>query len=139
MSGASASVEEQVETIPILTFALGLPGFPDVHQFVVSELAPESPFSVLRSVDAEVEFVVTSPGLFFPDYSPDIDDALIARLGITSDEEALVLVVVNVGATLADTTANLLGPLVVNVRTWDSAQAVLATGDWSVKTPLGLA
>jgi flagellar assembly factor FliW len=132
------AVDDVVTQTPVLTFSLGLPGFPDVRHFAISELAPDSPFSVLKCVDTALEFVVTSPAFFFPDYAPDIDDAVIMRLGITEPEKALILVIVNVASTLADTTANLLGPIVANIDTWEAAQAVLATGDWSVKTPLNL-
>jgi flagellar assembly factor FliW len=132
------AVEDIVTSTPVLNFSLGLPGFPDVRRFAISELAPDSPFSVMKCVDTELEFIVTSPAFFFPDYAPDIDDAVIMRLGIERPEQALVMVIVNVAASLADTTANLLGPIIANVDTWEAAQAVLATGDWSVKTPLNI-
>ncbi|HKN88896.1 MAG TPA: flagellar assembly protein FliW, partial [Acidimicrobiia bacterium] len=80
----SANVAEE---LPELHFAGGLPGFPDVRRFVLVRLGDEhSPFSVLRSLDdgpdiaPAVEFVVTHPSLFFPDYEPEIDDDIAARL-----------------------------------------------------------
>ena len=55
-----------------ITFSSGLPGFPDVRNFVLmnTELAQE-PFSILKCLDEDdLEFVVTTPAVFFPDYAP---------------------------------------------------------------------
>ncbi len=61
------------DEVPELHFASGLPGFPDARRFVLLRLGDEtSPFSVLHSLDdgVDLEFVVTHPALFFPDYEP---------------------------------------------------------------------
>lgn len=117
---------------PELHFAGGLPGFPGARRFVLIRLGEEaSPFSVLRSVDdapdsgAGPEFVVTHPALFFPDYEPEIDDDTADRLELRSADDALLLVIVTVADPVADSTANLLGPIVVNRHTRAAAQAVL--------------
>lgn len=130
-------VDLPVDT-PTLTFDGGLPGFPDNHTFVLmnTELAQE-PFSILRCVDdPELEFVVVPPALFFPDYTPEIDDATIGRIGLQSADEALLLVILTVGEKAVDITANLLGPIVVNQKTLQAAQAVLAGQDYDLRQPL---
>ena len=128
--------------LPELHFDGGLPGFPDVRRFVLVRLGDElSPFSVLRSVDSPddpsgVEFVVTHPGLFFPDYAPEIDDDTAGRLELESADDALLLVIVTVADPVATSTANLLGPIVVNRHTRRAAQAVLATSGYELRAPL---
>jgi flagellar assembly factor FliW len=139
VTSATRPADQEPETeVAVLQFDAGLPGFPEARSFVVEEIAPESAFSILRCLDADVEFVVTSPSLFFPEYAPDIDDATVEKIGLAEPTDALLLIIVNVGETLADTTANLMGPIVVNLKSLKSVQAVLSTGDFSVKTPLGL-
>jgi flagellar assembly factor FliW len=129
-----------VETeIPELHFAGGLPGFPDVRRFVLVRLGDEhSPFSVLRHLEADEgpEFVVTHPGLFFPDYAPEIDDDIAARLELKSAEDALLLVIVTVADPVAASTANLLGPIVVNRHTRAAAQAVLGNSGYATREAL---
>ena len=126
-----------VET-PHLTFSGGLPGFPDVRTFqlINTELAQE-PFSIMRCVeDPEIEFVVVPALLFFPTYSPEIDDATANRIGLDTAEDALLLVILTVGEETADVTANLLGPVVVNQKNNEAAQAVLAGQDFDLRQPL---
>ena len=125
--------------LPELHFAGGLPGFPDVRRFVLLRLGDEtSPFSVLRSLDDEVdlEFVVTHPALFFPDYEPEIDDDTAARLELGSADDALLLVIVTVADPVAASTANLLGPIVVNRHTRAAAQAVLGNSGYATREAL---
>jgi len=131
------------EELPELHFAGGLPGFPDVRRFVLVRLGDElSPFSVLRSLDdspehpSGVEFVVTHPGLFFPDYEPEIDDDTASRLELKSADDALLLVIVTVADPVATSTANLLGPIVVNRHTRAAAQAVLGSSGYATREAL---
>lgn len=123
---------------PYLTFSAGLPGFPEAHTFVLmqTELAQE-PFAILRSVEDEsLEFVVVPPHLFFPEYAPEIDDATIARIGLENAGDAIVLVTLTVGDSIADVTANLLGPIVINKQNHQAAQAVLANQNFDLRVPL---
>jgi flagellar assembly factor FliW len=131
------------QELPELHFAGGLPGFPDVRRFVLVRLGDElSPFSVLRSLDADQdnpsgpEFVVTHPGHFFPDYEPEIDDDTAGRLELKSAEDALLLVIVTVADPVAASTANLLGPIVVNRNTRAAAQAVLGNSGYATREAL---
>ena len=135
-----SQVEEQ---LPELHFAGGLPGFPDVRRFVLVRLGDElSPFSVLRSLDGNTgdsagpEFVVTHPALFFPDYEPEIDDDVAGRLELKSAEDALLLVIVTVADPVSASTANLLGPIVVNRHTRAAAQAVLGNSGYATREAL---
>lgn len=129
--------------IPELHFASGLPGFPDARRFVLIRVGDElSPFSVLRSLDDSpehpdgIEFVVTHPGLFFPDYEPEIDDDTAQRLELESAEDALLLVIVTVTDPVSDSTVNLLGPIVVNRNTRAAAQAVLGNSGYATREAL---
>jgi flagellar assembly factor FliW len=129
--------------VPELHFPSGLPGFPDVRRFVLVRLGDElSPFSVLRGLDEPaddrpaLEFVVTHPGLFFPDYEPEIDDDTANRLELTAADDALLLVIVTVADPVADSTANLLGPIVVNRHTRVAAQAVLGSSGYDTREAL---
>jgi flagellar assembly factor FliW len=125
--------------LPELHFAGGLPGFPDARRFVLVRLGDEaSPFSVLRSLDdgTDLEFVVTHPALFFPDYEPEIDDDTATRLELASADDALLLVIVTVADPVAASTANLLGPIVVNRHTRAAAQAVLGNAGYATREAL---
>jgi flagellar assembly factor FliW len=124
--------------LPELHFATGLPGFPDARRFVLVRLGDDdSPFSVLRSLEEDsLEFVVTPPGQFFPAYEPEIDDVTAERLALQDADDALLLVIVTVADPPRDSTANLLGPIVVNRHTRAAAQAVLESGRYDTREAL---
>jgi flagellar assembly factor FliW len=122
--------------LPVLTMDGGLAGFPGADRYALIELPEASPLFVLRSLDVPgLEFVVAPPGMFFPDYTPEIDDASAERLALTDAQDALLLVVLTIGQDVPTATANLLAPIVINQRTRAAAQVVLQA-DWPLRAPL---
>ena len=139
-----------VEELPELTFVRPLPGFGDLRRFVLVDLEPpgdhpadegdgaEPVLFELRSLeDPAVRFLVAAPAAFFPDYAFELDETECAALGLESESDALVLVLLTVGQDSGEhatpTTANLLAPVVVNVGTRAAAQVILAGTDWPVR------
>lgn len=117
----------------------GLPGFPDAHHFQrVPWGGGATPFSILECEDREgLAFVVAPPELFFGDYLPVFDRPTLDRIAATNDPaEIEVLVILTLGETVADATANLLGPLVINRATGAMVQAVLSGTGWSARAAL---
>lgn len=121
-----------------LSFDDGLPGFPGQRRFTLAPWGGEdSPFSILQDVDDdELRFVVVPPEAFFPAYAPVLTDDDAERLGLEEADDAIVLVVVTLGARASDATANLLGPVIINRHTLAAAQVVLAGQDASTQVPL---
>ncbi len=135
MSTVTTALETEV---PPLHFEVGLPGFPEARNFLLvnTELAVQ-PFSIMRCMeDPELEFVVAPPQLFFSDYQPEIDDATANRIGLENSGDALLLVLLTVGEDVAGITANLLGPIIVNLQNNQAAQAILANAPYDTRTPL---
>ncbi|MGH9017301.1 MAG: flagellar assembly protein FliW [Acidimicrobiales bacterium] len=118
-----------------LDFGAGIPGFPASRHFRVESLSPElEPFCVMRSEEEPgISFVLVEPGPLFPDYTIEIDEQHVERLGLQSADDALVLLIVTVGQ---PPTANLLGPLVVHRRTHAAAQVVQYQSDYKAAEPL---
>ena len=80
--------------------------------------------------------LVVAPGAFFPDYATEVGSDVAGVLDLSSEDEALVLLVVNPGNGLADATANLAAPILVNPRTRRAVQAVQADADLPLRAPL---
>jgi flagellar assembly factor FliW len=119
-----------------LSITGGLAGFPDSTRYVLIEVPEASPLFVLKSLDQDgLEFVVVPPSLYFSDYTPVIDDASAARLGIADAAQALVLVVLTIGTDASSSTANLLAPIVINEASRQAAQIVL-DAEWPLRAPL---
>ena len=125
------------DDIPVLEMVHPLIGFPDHHHVALARLDDDGTVCDLRSVeDPTVSFVVVPPHVFFADYGPELNEATAAQLGIENEDDLLTLVVVTLGATVGDATANLLAPVLVNHRTRRAAQVVLDDHDLPVKAPL---
>jgi len=117
-----------------------LAGFADHRTFALVRLDDEGTVCELQATDRPgLSFLVVPPHMFFPDYAPLIDEATMKLLAIHAAEDVLLLVLVNPGATLAETTANLLAPVLVNHRTRRAAQIVLDDATLSLRAPLAAA
>ncbi|MST32777.1 flagellar assembly protein FliW [Acidimicrobiaceae bacterium USS-CC1] len=125
--------------MPVLStirFPQGIPGFGTLREARCEPWGgDESPFVLLSAEEPSVRFVVAPPHIFFPDYRPEVPADIRADLAL-ADGEGLLLVILTLGSGPADTTANLLGPLVVNPATGRARQAVLNAAEWSPRTPL---
>ncbi len=126
------------ENGPVLHFVEGIPGFPSARHFVVVPLPPDlEPFCRIRCLDVSgLEFVVVPPGLLFDNYKVEVEDEEVERLGLTTEEDAVVLVIVTLARLPAVPTVNLLGPLVINKRTMTAAQVIQHTSGYGVSVPI---
>jgi len=136
---STATAPEQ--DLPVLEFADGIPGFPAATRFVLVRLDESGTVLDLQCVDdPSARFVVVPSLAFFPEYAPEVDDVTARRLGLAGDAGAdadpLVLLVVTVGATLAESTANLMAPIVVNTQARVAAQVVLDDLSLPLRAPL---
>lgn len=126
--------------IPTLSFAGSLVGFPDIRRFALVRVVPENEVLFrLTALDGDapgLDFVVAAPFPFFPEYAPEIDDSSAERLELVDSADAVLLVLLTVGDTLATTTANLFAPIVVNIRTLQAAQVVLTGSPYSLREPV---
>jgi flagellar assembly factor FliW len=135
---SSPSPVDELSDLLVLDLPGGLIGLPSTERFGLTRWGGEgSPFAVLRSLDGdELEFVVVPPSAFFPDYEPVLDDDTAEELELHVADDAVVLVIVTVGDPVDRSTANLLGPIVVNRRTHIARQVVLSPDEFSPRHPL---
>jgi len=123
--------------IPMLDFIEPMPGFPAHRSFALVRLDDAGVLTELRSLSDEgLRFLVVPAAAFRPDYAPVVGDEVVAELGITVPADVLVLLVVTAANTLADTTVNLMAPILVNLRTHRAMQVVLDDPAYDVRAPL---
>jgi flagellar assembly factor FliW len=117
----------------------GMLGFPDKRRFVMFQHREGSPFYWYQSVDdSALAFVITNPFLFKPDYEVDIEGTLEDMSWEKQDSSSLELyVVVNIPKDSPKrTTANLIGPILINNKTRQAVQMVVSDSSYSHKFPL---
>jgi flagellar assembly factor FliW len=121
----------------VLLFEKGIPGFEHLKHFVVSTNSDHEPFHWLHSVDDEqVRFVIINPLLFLPDYSPKITKEQLQDLHVEKKEELLLYVIVTLQQRIDLSTANLSGPILINIRRKLGKQLILDDSRYSVKEPI---
>ncbi|MBW1722065.1 MAG: flagellar assembly protein FliW [Deltaproteobacteria bacterium] len=128
----------EIEEEKIIHFPQGILGFPEQKDYILFPHKPDSPFYWLQSVtNPELAFVLTNPFLFFEDYlsrlTPAEEDLLKAENG--GEVNVFVLVTIPQGKA-EEMTANLLGPLVIEVETRVGRQVVLPNSGYSHRHPL---
>ena len=110
-------------------------GFEQTRRFALVQADEVGAYSWLHSVeDPGLAFLTVVPSFFFPDYEPDVPDDDVEALDLTDPDDAQVLCLVTIAGD--DVTANLLGPVVLNVANRTARQVVLADQGWSTREPL---
>jgi flagellar assembly factor FliW len=122
-----------------LRLPMGLLGFEQMKDYLLIAKTGEEPFRWLQvKGDVSLAFVVVEPFLVVPEYQPDIPEADVEFLGLSSPEEAVLYNIVTVhGGGRA--TVNLKGPIVINRNTGRGKQVVISNAtEYSVQHPLPL-
>jgi flagellar assembly factor FliW len=129
----------EVQDDRTLRFQESLLGFPNSTTYVIVEVE-DSPYVWLQSADEPmVAFLATSPFVFFPTYDLELGDDDQRSLGVddASQVEVLTLLTVHrVDDEPQTITANLLGPIVINVQSREARQLVLDDAAYSTREPL---
>lgn len=132
---AFGSIEIDEEKAVLLTDSM--PGFPGLKRFAVLDPDPDNPFKWFQSLeDSEVCFLIIDPATFFPDYSVAVKAGAMGDLELDNEKDAVVAVIVNLGADPSQMTANLRAPLVFNLRKNLCRQVILEDVNFKVRTPL---
>lgn len=101
----------------IFHFPDGLPAFEDAKEFVFLCKPGTRPFFFMQSVDKpDLSFVCIDPFLICPEYAPRISEMDMKFLHVESMDDVLVISIVTASARVEETTANLQGPIIVNIR-----------------------
>jgi len=124
------------DAVPTIEFVSDMPGLPGMSKCALVQLDETGALYRLQSLlDPDLRLLVAASPVFFADYAPQVDDDTAAAIGLESAEDALVLVVVTTGGSVAEATANLLAPIVVNAATRKAVQ-VLQLDDLPLAAPL---
>jgi flagellar assembly factor FliW len=122
--------DTQYDESAVLTFPAGLPGFERATRFVIREEAGFAPVVSLQSIDGEeLSFLAVPVGALDAAYSLAVNEDDLRRLGLPAERqpqpgrEVLCLALLCAPRN-GPATANLLAPVVVNLKTHLAVQAV---------------
>jgi flagellar assembly factor FliW len=118
--------EIEVAADKIITFKHGIPGFEEETEFIILPYDEDSPFFLLQSAKTDfLAFLMTDPFKFLSDYEFSIDDENMQELGIEKPEDIVIFSMVTVRGKVKDMTANLVAPVVINIKNNRARQIVL--------------
>lgn len=126
------SVDERQQ----IRFPVGILGFESLEKYVLLD-AIQQPFYWLQSMDVtEIAFVLISPYIFRPDYSPELSDSDYRELDLSGedDENLLLFSIVTIPRENHNAmTANLQGPILINRKTRVARQCISGNPLWKTK------
>jgi flagellar assembly factor FliW len=121
----------------IISFPTGLIGFPQLRSFRLFEPPGSYPLKFLQSADhPEISFTCMDVAAIKMDYEFPLNDEEAKALALEKPKDALVLALVVVPEDPRQMTANLAGPLVINVNSRQGRQVVLNTEIFPLKYPI---
>lgn len=131
--------EIEVAEDAILVFEHGIVGMAHLHRFALIEDQRIEPCHWLQSVDdPDLAFVVVDPEHVLPGYAVMLSEEDAADLGLTDAAEAETWVILTIHSDPAQSTANLLAPIVVNRPRRYGKQVILNDSGYSLRQPLSL-
>lgn len=140
--GEGETVSQQAPTATQVTMIEPLAGFETDTEFTLTPIDEAGVLQSLRSVrDTDLRFVVSPAGVFFAAYRDSLDGVIgapvAAALGVREADATLTLyVMLTIGSSLKDTTANLRAPLVVDHGTGRAVQVILDDDSLPLRQPL---
>jgi flagellar assembly factor FliW len=118
----------------VYTFPEGILGFAEVKQYCIIDNPGGGPFQWLQAVkQPSLAFVICDPRLFMPDYKVAVTREDLASIQLEDVKDGIVMVIVTVRPDPAQMTANLMGPLVFNVKLRLAKQLVLTTPGYTTR------
>ncbi len=125
--------EIDVDETQEIYFTDGLFGFDSYKKFYLLE-NPDSPFVWLQSSEEPaLAFVMIHPANFKPDYELKINQEDLKGIQIVNKNEILDFVIVTIPEDASLMTANLQGPIVININKKLGKQAISLKEDYTVK------
>jgi flagellar assembly factor FliW len=119
----------------VITFAEGLPGFPENKKFIMLlENQREDTFCWLQSTeDPNLAFALINIYNVMPDYNPLVKAEEVSSLGDLGTNNLLVYNVVVIPDDIREMRTNLRAPIVINPATRRGKQVILDNEDYQLK------
>jgi len=125
----------EVRSDQIIYLDPGLLGFSQYHRYVLIEHHQEAPFLWLQCLDkADLALVVVDPRVLLSDYQPSPLAQAMRDLKVDRSEDLKILVILTIPpGKPQEMTANLMGPVVINLKTRQGRQLIVEEPQYSHK------
>ena len=121
----------------IIEFPSGLPGFEDLHKFIILEVSNTKPIYWLQST--ENKFIALPVIISFEileNYNIDIRENELDDLYVESKNDLLIMNVVVIPADMKKMTVNLAAPIIINAKRGIGKQIVIDAKELPIRYPV---
>ena len=128
-----------VSTTDLLSFPAGLFGLPECRSFVLLPAGRDGVYWLQSADQGALVFLLVDPFVAAPGYEVDVGPFDLAELQADTPADVMVLAIVTLPRAHEDQcTANLQGPLAINLRTRRGKQIAISESDYGVRYPISL-
>ena len=126
--------EMEINENDIIKFPNGIYGFEDTKEYVILKMEKDSPFIWMQSItDDDLAFVLIDPRVFTKDYILDVSEEDLKIIEMDDEKDIADYTIVTIPDTVEDMTANLQGPILINVKKQLGVQGISLRNDYTVK------
>ena len=129
--------EVEIDETKLVTFAAGIPGLEEYHNYALLQFEDSYPIIWLQSVeDGGVCLPVLDTYSVLTDYVFDIDETDVDELSLSGPENLHVVSVLVIPDDIQGMTVNLAAPIIINTATGKAKQIILGGGNYNVRVPV---
>lgn len=127
----------EIEEEHVIQFSQPIFGFEEYRRFVlINDSNMGNGICWLQSVEEkQVCFIMLNPLEIKPDYAPAVNDEVLDQLKAEPDDELDCWVLLVIGKTFKQSTANLKSPIIVNHKANLAVQVILDQ-DYAIRQPV---
>lgn len=121
----------------LIEFPSGIPGFEELHNFIILEISQTKPIYWLQSTENKyIALPVILTFEILEDYYIDIRENELEDLFVESQNDLLVMNVVVIPEKVEDITVNLAAPIVINTRRGVGKQIIVDAQALPIRWPV---
>jgi flagellar assembly factor FliW len=121
----------------VIDFPLGIPGFEELHKFIILEIGETRPMYWLQSTENKyIALPVIIPFEYVEDYYIEIRDNEMQDLNIESKNDLLIMNVVVIPKDMTKMTVNLAAPIIINAKLGIGKQIIIDAADLPIRYPI---
>ena len=118
----------------VFSFPEGLLGFPRLNEFVFILNDKVKPFLFMHALDgSDLCFVCVESFMICPSYNVKLPDSFVESLAIKDPAEVLLLNLVTVKQKVEDISANMVSPLVINIKSRIGRQLIVENSVFPIR------
>ena len=128
-----------IEDDKIIHFSSGLPGFEGLKKYTILAIEDFEPFEIMYCADCdfELKFVLLRPSLILDNFSIKLKESDKEDLHIAENDEILEYLIITVdNDDITNSTANMLGPIVINATKRMGKQLLLDDNKFDSQYPI---